>query len=82
MVVGSAGKSLKISELDYYFAAILYCQPFSSACFFRVKLVLLLTKKSKLLDSHAKFKKHFGWKPEKDLTHICDDLLNYWRELL
>ena len=34
------------------------------------------------IPSSEKFKKHFGWKPEKDLTHICDDLLNYWRELL
>ena len=34
------------------------------------------------IPSSDKFKKHFGWKPEKDLTHICDDLLNYWRELL
>ena len=33
MVAGSAGKSLKISELDYYFSAILCCQPFSSAGF-------------------------------------------------
>jgi len=30
----------------------------------------------------SKFKNEFGWKPEKDLTHICDDLLNYWREIL
>ena len=29
-----------------------------------------------------KFKNEFGWKPKKDLTHICDDLLNYWREVL
>ena len=29
-----------------------------------------------------KFKDEFDWKPEKDLTHICDDLLNYWREVL
>jgi|TARA_R110000824_G_scaffold273360_2_gene461841 GDP-mannose 4,6-dehydratase len=34
------------------------------------------------IPSSEKFKKHFGWKPEKDLTHICDDLLNYWREVL
>ena len=34
------------------------------------------------IPSSDKFKKHFGWKPEKDLTHICDDLLNYWREVL
>ena len=30
----------------------------------------------------SKFKNEFNWKPEKDLTHICDDLLNYWREIL
>ena len=34
------------------------------------------------IPSSEKFKKHFGWKPEKDLTHICDDLLNYCREVL
>ena len=34
------------------------------------------------IPSSEKFKEHFGWKPEKDLTHICDDLLNYWREVL
>ena len=34
------------------------------------------------IPSSDKFKKHFGWKPEKDLTHICDDLLDYWRETL
>ena len=34
------------------------------------------------IPSSDKFKEHFGWKPEKDLTHICDDLLNYWREVL
>ena len=27
-------------------------------------------------------KEEFGWKPKKDLTHICDDLLSYWREVL
>ena len=30
----------------------------------------------------SKFKEEFGWKPKKDLTHICDDLLNYWRGVL
>ena len=30
----------------------------------------------------SKFQNDFGWKPKKDLTHICDDLLNYWREQL
>ena len=34
------------------------------------------------IPSSDKFREHFGWKPEKDLTHICDDLLNYWREVL
>ena len=30
----------------------------------------------------SKFRKEFGWNPKKNLTHICDDLLNYWRETL
>lgn len=30
----------------------------------------------------SKFRNEFGWKPKKDLTHICDDLLNYWRGVL
>ena len=30
----------------------------------------------------SKFREKTGWKPTKDLTHICDDLLNYWREVL
>tara|TARA_Y100000310_G_scaffold221508_1_gene223080 strand:- start:39 stop:1007 length:969 start_codon:yes stop_codon:yes gene_type:complete len=30
----------------------------------------------------SKFRQEFGWTPMKDLTHICDDLLNYWREVL
>ena len=34
------------------------------------------------IPSSYKFREDFGWKPEKDLTHICDDLLNYWREVL
>ena len=34
------------------------------------------------IPSSDKFREHFGWKPEKDLTHICNDLLDYWREVL
>ena len=34
------------------------------------------------IPSSDKFREHFNWKPKKDLTHICDDLLNYWREVL
>ena len=34
------------------------------------------------IPSSDKFKEKTGWKPTKDLTHICDDLLNYWREVL
>ena len=34
------------------------------------------------IPSSDKFREHFGWKPEKDLTHICDDLLDYWRKVL
>ena len=30
----------------------------------------------------SKFRKEFGWKPKKDLVHICDDLLTYWRNEL
>jgi len=30
----------------------------------------------------TKFQDEFGWKPKKDLTHVCDDLLEYWREVL
>ena len=30
----------------------------------------------------SKFKKDFKWKPIKGLEEICDDLLNYWREIL
>jgi len=30
----------------------------------------------------SKFRQEFGWTPMKDLTHICDDLLNYWRKIL
>lgn len=34
------------------------------------------------IPSSDKFREHFDWKPEKDLTHICNDLLDYWREVL
>ena len=30
----------------------------------------------------TKFREKTGWKPTKDLTHICDDLLNHWRKVL
>lgn len=30
----------------------------------------------------TKFRNEFNWKPKKDLTHICEDLLNYWRKIL
>ena len=30
----------------------------------------------------SKFKQHFGWTPRKNLTNICEDLLNYWRGVL
>jgi len=30
----------------------------------------------------TKFKEKTGWKPTKGLEEICDDLLNYWREVL
>jgi nucleoside-diphosphate-sugar epimerase len=29
-----------------------------------------------------KFREKTGWKPIKGLDEICDDLLNYWREVL
>jgi GDP-mannose 4,6-dehydratase len=32
------------------------------------------------IPSSDKFRNDFGWRPKKDLTHICDDLLNYWRD--
>ena len=32
------------------------------------------------IPSSKKFRNHFDWTPKKDLTHICDDLLEYWRE--
>jgi|TARA_B100000073_G_scaffold40118_2_gene30083 GDP-mannose 4,6-dehydratase len=30
----------------------------------------------------TKFRNEFGWKPEKDLSDICDDLLKHWRNIL
>tara|TARA_B100000287_G_scaffold408991_1_gene435911 strand:+ start:16 stop:882 length:867 start_codon:yes stop_codon:yes gene_type:complete len=30
----------------------------------------------------TKFRKEFNWKPIKGLEEICNDLLNYWREVL
>tara|TARA_Y100001949_G_C15733734_1_gene220541 strand:- start:66 stop:464 length:399 start_codon:yes stop_codon:yes gene_type:complete len=30
----------------------------------------------------TKFREKTGWKPIKGLEEICDDLLNYWREVL
>ena len=30
----------------------------------------------------SKFRNEFGWKPEKGLEEICDDLLSYWRGYL
>jgi GDP-mannose 4,6-dehydratase len=30
----------------------------------------------------TKFREQTGWKPTKGLEEICDDLLNYWREVL
>tara|TARA_B100000287_G_scaffold419067_1_gene456813 strand:+ start:1462 stop:2463 length:1002 start_codon:yes stop_codon:yes gene_type:complete len=30
----------------------------------------------------TKFREATGWKPTKGLEEICDDLLNYWREVL
>ncbi len=30
----------------------------------------------------TKFRVKTGWKPTKGLEEICDDLLNYWREVL
>ena len=30
----------------------------------------------------TKFRNEFGWKPEKDLSDICDDLLKHWRNVL
>jgi GDP-D-mannose dehydratase len=30
----------------------------------------------------TKFREKTGWKPTKGLEEICDDLLNYWRDIL
>ena len=30
----------------------------------------------------SKFRTEFGWKPKKDLSDICDDLLKHWRNIL
>ena len=30
----------------------------------------------------TKFRHEFGWTPRKNLTNVCEDLLNYWREVL
>jgi len=32
------------------------------------------------IPSSEKFRNDFGWRPQKSLTHICDDLLDYWRK--
>jgi GDP-mannose 4,6-dehydratase len=34
------------------------------------------------IPSSDKFREKTGWKPTKGLEEICDDLLNYWREVL
>ena len=34
------------------------------------------------IPSSDKFRNEYGWRPKKSLTHICDDLLNYWRNIL
>ena len=34
------------------------------------------------IPSSDKFRNEYGWRPKKSLTHICDDLLNYWREVI
>ena len=34
------------------------------------------------IPSSDKFRNEFGWRPQKSLSHICDDLLNYWRGIL
>jgi len=28
----------------------------------------------------SKFRQHFGWTPRKNLTNVCEDLLDYWRK--
>ena len=30
----------------------------------------------------TKFRHEFAWTPMKNLTNVCEDLLNYWREIL
>ena len=30
----------------------------------------------------TKFRHEFGWTPRKNLTDVCEDLLNYWREII
>ncbi len=34
------------------------------------------------IPSSDKFRDKTGWKPQKGLEEICEDLLNYWREVL
>ena len=34
------------------------------------------------IPSSEKFRGKTGWSPKKGLNEICDDLLNYWREVL
>ena len=34
------------------------------------------------IPNSEKFRNRTGWKPKKGLNEICDDLLNYWREVL
>jgi len=34
------------------------------------------------IPSSDKFRNEYGWRPKKSLTHICDDLLDYWRNIL
>jgi GDP-mannose 4,6-dehydratase len=34
------------------------------------------------IPSSDKFRNEYGWRPKKRLTHICDDLLNYWRGVI
>mgnify|MGYP003387286266 CR=1 FL=1 len=34
------------------------------------------------IPSSDKFRNEYGWRPKKSLTHICDDLLNYWRGVI
>ena len=30
----------------------------------------------------SKFREHYGWKPERPMEDIWDDLLTYWRKKL